>query len=47
MLPVSTAVKAPAGFPDLSTIKLMPIPIADILRSDEKDKERFADLFGR
>jgi iron(III) transport system substrate-binding protein len=47
MLPVSKDVKPPQGFPDLSTVKLMPIPIADILRSDEADKERFANLFGR
>jgi iron(III) transport system substrate-binding protein len=47
MLPVSNEVKAPEGFPVLSNVKLMPIPIAEILRSDEADKERFADLFGK
>lgn len=47
MMPAHPDVAAPAGFPKLSSVKMMPADIAAILASDERDKERFADLFGR
>lgn len=47
MLPALAGVTPPQGFPPSANVRLMPIPIADILRTDERDKERFADLFGR
>jgi iron(III) transport system substrate-binding protein len=47
MLPALAEVRPPQGFPSLATVRLMPAPVADLLRTDEGDKERFADLFGR
>ncbi|MCA3248773.1 MAG: ABC transporter substrate-binding protein [Azospirillum sp.] len=47
MLPALSEVRPPQGFPNLADVRLMPAPVADLLRSDERDKERFADLFGR
>lgn len=47
MMPAHLEATAPTGFPPLSSIKLMPADIAAILAADERDKERFADLFGR
>jgi len=47
MLPANAAVPPPAGFPDLARVPLMKVDIAAILRDDERNKERFADLFGR
>ena len=47
MMPARVDASPPPGFPALSTIRMMPADIAAILASDERDKERFADLFGR
>ncbi len=47
MLPASAAVAPPAGFPDLARVPMMKVDIAAILRDDERNKERFAELFGR
>jgi iron(III) transport system substrate-binding protein len=47
MLPARGDVKPPAGFPDLAKVPMMKTDIAAILRDDERNKERFADLFGR
>jgi iron(III) transport system substrate-binding protein len=47
MMPAHLEAAPPQGFPPLNSIKLMPADIAAILAADERDKERFADLFGR
>jgi iron(III) transport system substrate-binding protein len=47
MLPALASVTPPQGFPNLATVRLMPAPVAELLGTDERDKERFADLFGR
>jgi len=47
MMPARLDAVPPQGFPKLSTIQMLPAEIAAILASDERDKERFADLFGR
>lgn len=47
MMPAHLEATPPQGFPALSSITLMPADIAAILAADERDKERFADLFGR
>ncbi|MBM3523865.1 MAG: ABC transporter substrate-binding protein [Alphaproteobacteria bacterium] len=47
MMPAHPDVAAPAGFPKLSAVRMMPADIPAILAGDERDKERFADLFGR
>jgi len=47
MFPARADVKPPQGFPDLASVRMMPIDIAGILGTDERDKERFAELFGR
>jgi len=47
MMPARVDATPPAGFPALASIRMMPADIAAILASDERDKERFADLFGR
>ena len=45
-LPALPGVKAPEGFPDPSTITLMPFEPAKALKDDEDNKKDFADLFG-
>jgi iron(III) transport system substrate-binding protein len=47
MLPALASVTPPQGFPNLANVRLMPAPVAELLGTDERDKERFADLFGR
>jgi iron(III) transport system substrate-binding protein len=47
MLPARGDVPPPPGFPDLARVPMMKSDIAAILRDDERNKERFADLFGR
>ena len=47
MMPARIDANPPPGFPTLSAIRMMPADIAAILASDERDKERFAELFGR
>lgn len=47
MFPARDDVTPPEGFPALATIKILPADIAAILTSDEADKKRFADMFGR
>ncbi len=45
-LPMRADVPAPAGFPARDGIKVLPAPIADILKDDAQNKRRFADAFG-
>jgi len=45
--PPDALVRPPAGFPPLSTVRLLEADIAAILAADEADKRRFAELFGR
>ncbi|MFY8106204.1 MAG: ABC transporter substrate-binding protein [Elstera sp.] len=45
-LPMRADVPAPAGFPSRDGIKVLPAPIADILKDDAQNKRRFADAFG-
>jgi iron(III) transport system substrate-binding protein len=47
MFPARDDVTPPEGFPELAKIKILPADIAAILTSDEADKKRFADMFGR
>ena len=47
MMPARVDANPPPGFPALGAIAMMPADIKAILASDERDKERFADLFGR
>ena len=47
MFPARADVRPPAGFPPLTTVRLLEADIAAILAADEADKRRFAELFGR
>ena len=47
MMPARLDAVPPPGFPMLSSIRMLPAEIGAILASDEHDKERFAELFGR
>ena len=44
--PARKDVKPPPGFPEVRELKIMPIDIADMLKRDEANKKRFAELFG-
>jgi iron(III) transport system substrate-binding protein len=39
-------VKPPAGFPDVGSLRILPVDIGDLLKHDQQNKKRFADLFG-
>ena len=39
-------VKPPAGFPDVATLRIMPVDVQELLKQDELNKKRFAALFG-
>lgn len=45
-LPVRADVPAPAGFPPRDQIRILPAPLADILKDEQSDRSRFADDFG-
>jgi iron(III) transport system substrate-binding protein len=47
MFPARPDVTAPQGFPALASIKMLPPDVAAILATDDADKQKFADLFGR
>ncbi len=44
--PARKDVKPPAGFPDAAALKFLPVDIAELLKQDERNKKRFAELFG-
>ncbi|OUR79865.1 ABC transporter substrate-binding protein [Alphaproteobacteria bacterium 46_93_T64] len=46
MIPAKNGISPPAGFPSISKIKVIPSNIPQILKIDDRNKERFADLFG-
>jgi iron(III) transport system substrate-binding protein len=46
-MPAHPEVKAPAGFPALADIKILPLDPAMALESAEADKNKFADIFGQ
>jgi iron(III) transport system substrate-binding protein len=45
-LPARKDVAPPAGFPEVGTLKILPVDIGELLKRDELNKKRFADLFG-
>ena len=45
-LPAHPDVTPPEGFPERSTINLMPVDIEQALEQEETLKQRFSDLFG-
>jgi len=45
-LPALPSVEPPAGFPPVSEIKVLATDNAKVLRNDQPNKQRFADLFG-
>jgi len=45
-LPARNDVAPPAGFPEVGTLKILPVDIGELLKRDELNKKRFADLFG-
>ena len=47
MFPARNDVTPPTGFPPLASVRMLEADIPAILASDEADKRRFADLFGR
>lgn len=44
--PILPGVKAPAGYPDATTLKFIEGDAAKMLRDDEASKKKFADLYG-
>jgi iron(III) transport system substrate-binding protein len=45
-LPARKDVAPPAGFPEVGTLKILPVDIGELLKRDELNKKRFAELFG-
>jgi len=45
-LPARKDVAPPAGFPEVGTLRILPVDIGELLKRDELNKKRFADLFG-
>jgi iron(III) transport system substrate-binding protein len=45
-LPVRKDIKPPPGFPEVGTLRILPVDIAELLKRDELNKKRFAELFG-
>jgi hypothetical protein len=39
-------VKPPPGFPDVASLRILPVDIGELLKRDQLNKKRFADLFG-
>jgi iron(III) transport system substrate-binding protein len=44
--PARKDVKPPPGFPDVGSLKILPVDIGELLKHDEQNKKRFAELFG-
>jgi iron(III) transport system substrate-binding protein len=44
--PARKDVKPPPGFPDVSELKILPVDMTELVKHDEANKKRFADLFG-
>jgi len=44
--PARKDVKPPPGFPDVASLKILPVDIAELEKRDELNKKRFAELFG-
>jgi iron(III) transport system substrate-binding protein len=45
-LPARKDVGPPSGFPEIGTLRILPVDIGELLKQDELNKKRFADLFG-
>jgi iron(III) transport system substrate-binding protein len=45
--PARRGVTPPEGFPSLDGLKLLPMDVERLIRDEERNKERFAELFGR
>jgi iron(III) transport system substrate-binding protein len=44
--PARKDVKPPPGFPDVATLRILPVDIGELEKQDELNKKRFAELFG-
>jgi iron(III) transport system substrate-binding protein len=44
--PARKDVKPPTGFPDVATLRILPVDISELEKRDELNKKRFAELFG-
>ena len=44
--PARKDVKPPPGFPDVASLKILPVDISALEKQDEQNKKRFAELFG-
>ena len=44
--PARKDVKPPSGFPDVASLKILPVDIGALEKQDEQNKKRFAELFG-
>jgi iron(III) transport system substrate-binding protein len=44
--PARKDVKPPPGFPDVGSLRILPVDIGLLLQHDEQNKKRFAELFG-
>jgi iron(III) transport system substrate-binding protein len=44
--PARKDVKPPPGFPDVASLKILPVDIGALEKQDEQNKKRFAELFG-
>jgi len=44
--PARRDVKPPPGFPDVATLRILPVDISELEKRDELNKKRFAELFG-
>jgi iron(III) transport system substrate-binding protein len=44
--PARKDVKPPASFPEIGALKILPVDVAELLKQDEQNKKRFAELFG-
>jgi iron(III) transport system substrate-binding protein len=45
-LPARKDVAPPTGFPEVGALKILPVDTGELLKQDERNKKRFADLFG-
>jgi len=46
MIPAKNGISPPDGFPSINQIKVIPSDIPQILKIDDQNKDRFAELFG-
>jgi len=44
--PARKDVKPPPGFPDVASLRILPVDIGALEKQDEQNKKRFAELFG-